>query len=362
MAHRFGRAILALCLSTASAGATEPNDSFAEATSLSPGQLSVADELTLGVANHPDTLLGVTNLFGVVYATDDDGSPLGDGHASGLGGVPTNSGSIDFLITGYGDDSFDGSHNEIGGYEVFVDVYDFFDDLVDSFSETRTLAAGVVDSFSYSDFEWIGGSYDVYIDNTLGPLPPSDVDFFRFTGLTSGGQFTAKTTGTGIDTLLGWFSGAGVLLESDDDDGGGGLSLIEGIVPSDGTLILAVTGYGDDSFVGVHSQHGAFELLLELDSATLSGDYNNDGSVDAADYTVWRNAMSGIGSLENETASLGTVDGEDYAAWKTNFGTVGTPGGAELTSVPEPHSTLLVLIAVAASTLPRFRSTIGSGC
>jgi hypothetical protein len=51
-------------------------------------------------------------------------------------------------------------------------------------------------------------------------------------------------------------------LESDDDDGGGGLSLIEGIVPTDGTLILAVTGYGDESFAGSHTEQGAYELLL----------------------------------------------------------------------------------------------------
>ncbi len=55
--------------------------------------------------------------------------------------------------------------------------------------------------------------------------------------------------------------------------------------------------------------------------------------------------MGGMGSLENETASLGTVDGEDYTAWKANFGATGTTGGGASGSVPEP--TALFLLATA---------------
>jgi hypothetical protein len=332
------------------ASATEPNDTFEDATSLSSGVLSVADELSVQFASYPDTVLGVANLFGQIYATDDDGSPLGDGHASGLGGVPTNSGSIDFYVSGYPDDFFEGSHNEAGEYEVFVDVYDFFDDLVDSFSETRTLAPGVVHSFSYSDFEWIEGSYDVYIDNTVGTPTSFDVDFFRFTGLTSGTQFAARTTVSEVDTFLGWFSSAGTLLETDDDDGGGVLSLIEGTVPSDGMLTFAVTGFGDDAFVGAHGEQGAYELVLELDSVLLAGDYNGDHVVSAADYTVWRNLLGSNTALTNETASFGIVDDADYAAWKDNYGA--TDGGGSASVVPEPTTLMLgglsLLLLVAA--------------
>ena len=42
--------------------------------------------------------------------------------------------------------------------------------------------------------------------------------------------------------------------------------------------------------------------------------------VDAADYTVWRDAVSNGASLENETASMGVADEEDFAEWKSNFG------------------------------------------
>src|SRR5215204_1368719 len=128
--------------------ATEPNENFGSATILSPGVLTVTDALTSNAA-FPDTLLGIRDGFGEVYFTDDDGSPLGDGTASGVGGVPTNSVSINFSITGFGDDNFYGSHSEQGQYKVYVDVYDFFEDPVDSFSEIRTLAPGIVHDFDF---------------------------------------------------------------------------------------------------------------------------------------------------------------------------------------------------------------------
>ena len=308
--------------------ATEPNETFATRTVLSPGVLSVADELAS--PNFPDTLLGIRDLFGQIYIVDDDSSPLGDGYASGVGGVPTNSGSIDFAVSGYGDDNFDGSHGESGGYEVFVDVYDFFGDPVDSFSEIRTLAPGYVDEFSFSDFEWIEGSYDVYIDNTVGI---GDVDFFTYTGLAPGTLFTARTLDPdefAIDTYLGWFDSGGGLLEADDDSGGGTsgyLSLIDGSVPANGMLTFAVTGFGDISFLGDHGQLGTYELQLEIDAGE-QGDFNLDGAVNAADYVVWRKNSGSVVA---------------YNTWRAHFGQGSGSAGvvATQTAVPEPMSLIL---------------------
>jgi hypothetical protein len=216
---RFG-CILALLFAftvTTSAFATEPNETFATSTVLSPGILSVLDALADTNPSIPDTVLGVRDQFGSIYATDDDGSPLGDGTASGIGGVPTNSGSIDFAVSGHPDFTFDGSHSEQGSYRVYVDVYDFFGDLVDELSEDRSLQPGIVHNFSFSDFDWIGGDYDVYIDNLIAA---SDVDFFTFTGLTPGAAFTATTVDPNdenLDTYLGWFDDGGTLVDANDD-------------------------------------------------------------------------------------------------------------------------------------------------
>jgi predicted outer membrane repeat protein len=64
---------------------------------------------------------------------------------------------------------------------------------------------------------------------------------------------------------------------------------------------------------------GAFEWLPE---GFLPGDYNQDGAVNQADYSVWRNSMSivmppGSGADGNGD---GQIDNADYHLWKSNFG------------------------------------------
>ena len=350
-------AVLALAATAhKGAGGTEPNETFAARTILASGVLSLTDELTPGGVAAPDTFLGVKDHFGEVYATDDDGSPLGNGFASGLGGVPTNSGSIDFCITGYGDDFFVGSHGESGAYEVFVDVYDFFDDLVDSFSEVRTLEPGAVHDFSFSDFEWINGSYNVYIDNLVPG--PADVDFFTFTGLTPGAAFTAQTFDpalTNIDTVLGWFDAAGTFITDDDDGAGGVLSKLDGTVPSEGALTFAVTGYGDQGeagYVGSHEENGSYELRLTFGGG-LAADFNNDDTVDGDDLTDWRNSF-GDDALANADGDSDS-DGADFLIWQRELGLgASSPTSAALSSVvPEPAGLAVVFTAAIGAAVFR---------
>ena len=65
------------------------------------------------------------------------------------------------------------------------------------------------------------------------------------------------------------------------------------------------------------------------------GDYNGDGVVDAADYTVWRD---GLGARFTQA---------DYDVWKANFGTNVYGGSGAVSSapvsVPEPTSVVLLL-------------------
>jgi hypothetical protein len=49
------------------------------------------------------------------------------------------------------------------------------------------------------------------------------------------------------------------------------------------------------------------------------GDYNNNGTVDAADYTAWRNVLGQSVTLPNDSTP-GTVTQADYDVWKANFG------------------------------------------
>jgi Dockerin type I domain len=89
----------------------------------------------------------------------------------------------------------------------------------------------------------------------------------------------------------------------------------------------------------------------------LLGDYNKDGYVNAADYTVWRDALGQTGSDSIQLAADADHDYvvgiSDFAVWKAHFGQPFAAGAASLATfgVPEPASLILALagtIAVAA--------------
>jgi hypothetical protein len=77
----------------------------------------------------------------------------------------------------------------------------------------------------------------------------------------------------------------------------------------------------------------------------VTGDFNNNGTVDAADYVLWRNG----GPLQNDPTA--GVQPEDYGVWRANFGRMagGAASAAALTgaaAVPEPATVVLLAGAV----------------
>jgi T5SS/PEP-CTERM-associated repeat protein len=90
--------------------------------------------------------------------------------------------------------------------------------------------------------------------------------------------------------------------------------------------------------------------VLAVAGAGLVGDYNSNGSVDAADYIVWRKTLGQSGSgLPADGDGDGMIDPGDYDVWRTNFGrTAG--GGAALTValVPEPEALFILVIGLVA--------------
>lgn len=78
---------------------------------------------------------------------------------------------------------------------------------------------------------------------------------------------------------------------------------------------------------------------------TLDGDFNGDGVVDAADYTVFRDNVGADESvLLGAGDGSGTVDEGDLAVWQGNYG-AGTGGVAA--AVPEAGSTALLILAAS---------------
>ncbi|MCA9240325.1 MAG: autotransporter-associated beta strand repeat-containing protein, partial [Planctomycetales bacterium] len=88
------------------------------------------------------------------------------------------------------------------------------------------------------------------------------------------------------------------------------------------------------------------ELLIRI-SDTLAGDYNADGRVDAADYTVWRDTLGTTGvNLPADSDGNEVVGQEDYLTWRGNYGRE-LPVAVPVVSAPVPNSMLLLMAALA---------------
>ena len=82
----------------------------------------------------------------------------------------------------------------------------------------------------------------------------------------------------------------------------------------------------DNAMVEVFKNSAAV-TTLNNPNPTLSevvakiGDYNNDGKVDAADYTVWRDHLGQTFTLPNrDPVNTGAISNSDYTSWKNHFG------------------------------------------
>jgi hypothetical protein len=91
----------------------------------------------------------------------------------------------------------------------------------------------------------------------------------------------------------------------------------------------------------------SFDLAVYADMgyplASIFGDYNGDGNVDAADYVVWR-------------AALGTtLTPAHYNLWRSNFGAASIGAASALSGLPELPTCMLLFIAAVFSSPGRCR-------
>ncbi len=91
------------------------------------------------------------------------------------------------------------------------------------------------------------------------------------------------------------------------------------------------------------------ELILTF-AAGLPGDFNDDGVVNLADYTLWRNHLGAADETAlNFNGDGGDIGPSDYVLWKSNFGQT-APSASQSSpqaSVPEPSTLLLVALSFA---------------
>jgi hypothetical protein len=97
-----------------------------------------------------------------------------------------------------------------------------------------------------------------------------------------------------------------------------------------------------------HAINVSYDQFSLSAPAELLGDYNQDGTVDAADYVIWRK-HKGQHVANNTSADgngNGVIDTADYRVWASNFGnTIGTASrmSTDSPAVPEPTSWIILI-------------------
>lgn len=181
---------------------------------------------------------------------------------------------------------------------------------------------------------------------------PADTAFDALPDGTSPDLFWLQISFDGVNSGSAGFIGAA--------DAGSGWNTVgfTGVIPADATnfrplLVLADGGFGD----GVPNGDGAttamyFDNFVFETLDVADGDFNLDGVVDGADYTVYRDNFG----AEDDSALFNLGDGvpgitaADYDVWAANYGAEPPlpPAG---TAVPESSTSLMVIGCLLAGTL-----------
>jgi hypothetical protein len=105
------------------------------------------------------------------------------------------------------------------------------------------------------------------------------------------------------------------------------------------------------TFVNVPRDDGITRIADVL--VTSVADYNRDGIVNTADYTVWRDSLDSTTNLAADGNGDGTIDAGDYNVWQAKFGESALSGAAGANTLakaaaPEPPTLLLMAVGVLA--------------
>lgn len=208
-----------------------------------------------------------------------------------------------------------------------------------------------IEELAYNDGLWLNNhdsseaGDDFGFVLTFSDLTGPAYDITLLVGSSNSSGEWAVTTGLG---------GAAPGLFNDDQDN---VLTFQNVVPVDGQIVLTstvttTTGDFENQFIS------AAKLTSVL---PLAGDFNYDGLVDIADYTVWRDNLEASGLAPYSAGDAdgdGDVDLADYNLWQQNFGATATSANASanVAAAPEPNACVLILLAAAGVASGRRKS------
>jgi hypothetical protein len=112
-------------------------------------------------------------------------------------------------------------------------------------------------------------------------------------------------------------------------------------------------GGADGRTLFITAGRSLYGIELNVPSPAL-GDFDGDGTVTAADYTVWRNTLGSTTNLSADGDGNRVVDAADYDVWKAHFGQTAAGVAAVASrspSVPEPSSLWIFALSSLAFVL-----------
>ena len=246
-----------------------------------------------------------------------------------------------------------GNHSDTAGGGIYFDsgttaVLNYIT-VTDNYANDSENVNGTTDGGGF----WKSGSANVTLYNTIvwanySDLAPNDIQG----SLTTGSSYNLIGVGSNLidgqngnqvgvaDALLGPLTKNGgptqthALLPGSPAIDAGDPNAVPGV----GTVPLFdqrgspyTRVFDGDGAAGARIDIGAVEFISEGAIHTLFGDYNRNSVVDAADYTVWRDALGQTGLAPYSGADgsgNGIVDADDYAVWKMDFGATLLPPSA----------------------------------